>query len=406
MNRWTGVVFVTPLLGVTAYALAVFGFEWRGSWPGTVDAVIGTTVLTGPLTAAFGAHLALAQSRLAEITDVATRSRWVPARCASRSWAWATAVYLLAAAVAAAMTASVRHGGSLQPWALLVGVVLLGACSFAGVLAVACWPHRMTVVLIGPAVFLLGTFGPVSLRALLRHGPATGSLAGLQYVSATWLLEAVATVALVFLLAGLTDLVRTRQPGRGWSPALVVGLAAAVAFGAGHGLRGAQKERFEASAERPTACRGAEPRICLAPSHGRLLGPVRSAMRPAIEELQKIGVTLPDRYEEALPGHRPPITAGVVDPRNLGGIPNVLNVAACPGWFASSDPPPEAAFDARQVIADWISVRVGEPVPPGNDDERAWLESGDEGAAVGWIRRTVEQLRTCRLEQIRLPWAG
>ena len=132
MNRTTGGIFLLPVLGTAVYAMLAFGADWRGSWDATTDAATGSTVLTGPLTAAFAAHVALAQSRMADLSSSTARGILVPYRSAFQAWAWSSVVYVLTAAGGFVVTAAIPHGGPFAWWAPLIGFCVLGACALAG----------------------------------------------------------------------------------------------------------------------------------------------------------------------------------------------------------------------------------------------------------------------------------
>ncbi|RNL64331.1 hypothetical protein EFK50_07330 [Nocardioides marmoriginsengisoli] len=406
MNRWTGGIFLLPLAALNVYVLCAFGAPWPGQWMWTIDSVTGGTVLTAPLTAAFAAWIALGQTRMAELTDSTLRGRLVLLLSAQRAWLWSAALYLTAAVGAALVTLAVPHGGPAPWWAALIGPLVLAVGALLGVLAIRLWQHPMAAVLVGPTVFVFGAFGPHPYAALLRPGPTTGSLAGLVYDPRTW---AVQMILLILICLALAFGVLVRTP-LSWSGVLLGGVSVTVViFGAT--LGSTHHQRFEASGERPDACVGTAPRICLSPSERRALSATATTMRTGIEELREIGVDLPTRYEELLPGYRPPVTAGMIDAvegdarLRLGtGLRNVATPAACPAWTDPRQAPPDGAFDGRDLIVDWLLVRTGHDPVASEPEARRWLAEADGEAATSWVSATFGQLRSCAFDRISLPW--
>lgn len=411
MRRTTGAVFLLPLLGISVFALLQLRHVWPGQWGSTLDMVTGTTVLTGPLTAAFAGSVALGLHRMAEVADSTPRGVLVPYRAALHAWAWSFLGYAAVASVALAVTFSRPHGGPLQSWVLMIGPAVLLVCAFLGVLAVRAWPHRMAVVLVAPVVFVLTGFGPAPYADLLRPGPTTGSLAGLAFARDHGLLQltcllGMAGVLVVVLLPWSRSSLRI-----GTAAALTVCVGVVVVSGAA--LAGSEAARLLADDERPTACAGNAPRVCLAPSERRGLARTAAPMAAAARELQEIGIDLPGRYEQLLPGYRPGVDVGMIGVSAETGrlslaqaAENIATPAGCAAWTDPSQPPPDGAFNGQRLVVNWVLVRAGARPDPWSRAERDWLRTADSAAAQEQVRRIVGQLRSCDLEAIRLPWSA
>jgi len=407
VSRRSGAIFLIPLLGIAAFAVLSFRDGSWGPWPWVVDLLTGSTVLTGPVTAACAAHLTVQQSRLRELTDTTIRGWWVPFRCAAQALLWGLVTYAATAVVVLLACLLGPHGGAFDLWAGLIGVAVLLVCALAGVLAGVLWPHRISVVAVGPAIFLLGAFGDDRYADLLRHGPSTASLAGLEVAPAFWTAQLVALLAIALALAAG---IRVRADRRA-ATLVVLGLTLAAVVAAGTAIGPADQPRGGAAAERPPVCRGGAPMICLSPSSRRSLDGTVGPMRRAARVLAEAGVELPDRYEELLPGYRPPRGVGYIDvdvlpdPVQAGAL-NITDASACPAWFGDSGEPPPAngVGEARYVLQQWIIERSGRHVTLGGKQAQAWIDDAGSPAALAWVRRTFAQLRACDLGAIQLPY--
>ncbi len=410
MNRRSGAIFLLPLLGTTLFALLSFpDGEW-GQWQWAVDLLTGTTVLTGPILAGCAAHLGWARARLDELVSTTPRAAWAPVRCALQAWSWGVIGYGIAGAAIAAVFLVRPHGGPFPLWAALIGLPVLGVAALTGALAARLFPYRVTVVLVGPLFFLFGAFGPSPYADLLRHGPSTGSLAGLEIARTYWGLQFGGLLALSVLLAGgLVIAARRSLAGRHLVvPVGLVVISLGVLIACGAVLDDPGRRRFEVSQERPTVCRGSAPRICVSPSSAHALPGAAAAMRRALGRLVAIGVGVPERYEERIPSYEPPESVGelVVDfnvDTLRAGARNAATPAGCSQW---SDPraAPESALQARELIVLWVRAREGEEAVSWSSKSDAWLARAATPAAADWVRTTFAQLRSCDFKDIRMPW--
>ncbi len=410
MNRFSGAIFVAPLLATAMFALGSFGAPWRGEWNWTIDSITGSTVLTGPLTAALGAYVALSQHRLAALAHSAPLGWQVPYRIGLQTWVLATLVYLVSGTSALLVTLAGPHGGPFAWWALGVGVLVLGACALLGAAAGHSWPSWITVVSVAPVVFLIGAFAPSPIADLLRHGPETGSLAGLRFDNQVLGAQSVALLAVsVCLCVALLP----------WSWGEWRTLHSALAAVSLVGMTGALvavdqvgSERLVVSSERPTSCEGSHPRVCLAPSNQRELTSTARAMGRAAVVLAAGGVSVPDTYQQLLPSYHPPMDVGMVtldgDPGDSGelraGAANLMIPSACGAWTDAAGPPPSMAFDSQALLVEWVVMHEGGSPEPFNQNAAAWLNGAGRQEQNPWAIATFAALRRCELDSIRLPW--
>lgn len=408
MNRRTGGIFVAPLLVTALFAMLSYEAPWRGEWNWTVDAVTGTTVLTGPLTGSVAAHIAAVQRRLDPVNASTVRGWEVPLWAGLRAWLLGLGVYVITFATAWAVTALSTDGGPMSWWVLLIGPAVLALCAVAGASCGWWWPHRLAVLFTAPALFLFGSFGPRPLAGLLRQGPVTGSLAGLEYDARVWWLQVGALVAATALIASTFFPWRLRR-ARAMGAVLAIGTAVLL-ISTCVALKMGGSERFVVSAERPTACRGV-PEACLAPSNLRLLDEVSRALTVAADILRETGVDLPERYEQLLAGYHPPADVGLLADVATSstselrrGALLVVTPAACQAWTDPSAPPPDLAFRAQELLTEWIVGRGGGETMPGDAESATWLSQTNAPDRIAWVVRTVGQLRHCQLSELAMPW--
>lgn len=408
MDRGGRILSGAGIALVAAFALWSYR-EWPGQWPWTVDAVNGSTVLTGPLTAALAAAVQLTASRLAPVADASPRGWLVPVRSAGIAAATGLAVLTATAVVAAAVTAAGPHGGPLEWWSLSVGVLTLGMCALAGSLAAYWIPQRVVVPAVGVVLFLLGAFGPVLLRDLLRHGPSTGSLAGLVWDPDVLVGRLLGLVAVSACL--VVAMLPWRQArGRGLRVVLAVAVGAAL-VGALACLDRAGSYRWTASDETPSRCAGSAPAVCLSASSVRRLSVTHEAVRRPAALLARAGVELPPVFDEELP-YRPgdpehgtlqPVT--VERPSLREGAALLTRPSPCPQWSDPAGPPAPVVFEAEQVLVEWMVARGGGRPVAHSPAMKDWLATIGSESATAWVVRTYRSLRTCSFEAVTLPWA-
>lgn len=410
MTRRVDVWWALALTAVGAVALFGQDTDWKGQWPWTLDMIAGSSVLSAPVAAACAAHLMLGRAPLAPVIRSTPRGAWVPAACAARAWLIAVVATAVTSVVACGATLTVPRGGPVQWWAALAGLPVLAVGALAGAAIGRWWPSPLAVIVIGPVFFAATGFAPSPITDILRPGPYSGSWAGLAFDAATvTALAAAGTALAAAILAAIWWGERRGRPGR---PGVGLGLIAAVTLAAAGGwVHATGVERSRVSAERPTACAGTSPTVCVAPTERRALRSTASMMAAAGRELDAIGITLPSRYESLLPGYLPPPEVGMLtwlDARGeltaTAAAENIAHPAACPAWVDPVRPPPDRGYDGMRLVANWILTRQGEPADPWSASEAAWLRTADSESALRAVRSTFAALRQCELKAIRLPW--
>lgn len=399
------------LAAVAAFALWTYR-EWPGQWPWTVDAVNGSTVLTGPLVGGLAAALQLNAHRLAAVARASPRGWLVPLRSAVDAWLVATLVLLGTGLVAAIVTLAGPHGGPVEWWALSVGVLTLAVCALSG--SVATWwvPQRVMVLAVPVLVFLVGAYAPHPVPDLLRHGPSTGSLAGLVWAPGVLAGRVLALLALAACLVVAVLPWRERRGRREGLARVGAAVAAAAVLGAAlvH-LDRVGSYPWTASDEEASHCRGSAPAVCLSGSSVRHLVSTERALRGPATLLAQAGVALPSRFVEDLP-YRPVAPGhGVLRPVRTeatsvrDGAALLTRPAPCPQWSDPAGPPDEEVFEAEQVLVEWMVFRAGGRPEPLDPAMQAWLDQIGSEQTRAWVVRTYAALRSCALDTVAVPWA-
>lgn len=385
------------------------GSPWRGEWNWTLDYTVGTTVLTGPLIGGFAAWVCADDRRRGLLVDSTTRGWLAPVRTAAVAVALGTLAFVVALVAALVATYTVPHGGPVTWWLPLVVLPVLALNALLGAAVGHLYPQRVLVVLVPPALFVLGALGDFDLGPrILRQGPTTGTLAG-QDFNGDQIGRHVVIMAGLLVLLVAAQAVRRRVRTTAAVVVAVLGATAVVVVGSQ--TSGQSADRLVATRERPTACAGEAPRVCLLPSNRRSLEPVRRQLHRAIRPLLEIGADVPELFVDAGPLHPGPMDAGVVQlfEANVDHFPlefaarSVAMPAPCPAWYADT-PPAEAAFEAQSLVSSWLLVRMGRPLIAWSPEAEDWLRHTEVEAQGPVIAEIFEQLRTCRLDAITVPW--
>ncbi|WP_370249013.1 hypothetical protein [Nocardioides sp.] len=397
-----------PLLVASALVLQNGGWPWRGDWNWTIDTIAGSTVLTGPLVGGLAAWMVVRAAALRPLTDTTPRRAWVVVRQAGLAAGLGLVAYALTALVAVAITLAVPHGGDAGWAALVIGPLVLAACAMTGAALALHLPHPLTALAVPVGLFLLGDLAPRPGPELLRHGPVTGSLAGLRFDLAViaWHSLALAGLTALLTLAALPSRDTSPLP-RARAALLVAGL---LTGGTGTILTmSSPPERFVITAERPDVCAGTPVQVCLPAAQQRQLDRILPGVQQVAARLTAAGAALPDRFEAALPGYRPPPEVGLLargisddlptDPSALAAL--LMRPSPCPDYFdPTARPGDEYAFATELLIA--VAVAT-EPDAVITGPERAWLQQTDPAERRSWVARTYSALRACDLEAVRLP---
>lgn len=399
---------LVPLLVASGLVLENGGWPWRGDWNWTIDTITGSTVLTGPLLGGLCAWAVLRAAPLRLLTDTTPRRALVVVRQVAETLGIGLIAYALTAFVGVAITLSVPHGGSPGWLALLIGPLVLALCATVGAVLGLHVPHPLTALAVPVGLFLLGDLAPRPGPELLRHGPVTGSLAGLTFDPAVLGRHGLALVGLTAL--GLLATLPARRIAPLPRARILLATVGVVLGGAGLVLTiGAPAERFILTAERPDVCGGRTVVVCLPASQQRHLDRLLAGLEPAARRLEAEGAELPDRFEPALPGRLPPPGVGLLtrsiddrlptDPATMASL--LVRPAACPAYVdPAARPTDEDAVVSELLIAVTLADDPEAPVSP---DLRGWLERTPAPERRAWVTSTYAALAECDLEAVRLP---
>lgn len=403
-------VALVVVLGLGLLVVAGHGTPWRGEWNWTLDHLVGTTVLTGPVVGALAAWLSADERGRALVNDATVRGWLVPVRIAGAATLTGLLGFVIALAGGVIATVTVPHGGPFAAWFL--GIVPLLFAAYAGIGSIVghLWPHRITVVMVAPGLFLLGTAASLGIGPnVLRQGPTTGTLAGTTWNASVVAFQAACLLGVALVAVAVPALVLRSRP-------TITRLLAAVGVGlAGVGVIGLEAggdDSLTLSGERPSVCAGSGPRVCLAASHRRSLDPVARQLHRVGAVLADAGATVPETYLEELPGYHGRLDSGLLilpSDANVSRYPlfaathAIALPAPCPAWSAETAPP-EAAFESQELIASWIASRLGKDQPAYSPQAADWLRRTPEAAQRTWVVAAFDHLRACHLDELRLPW--
>lgn len=407
-RRYAGAFVVVLALG----GLVLFGTgaPWRGEWNWTLDHAVGSTVLTGPAISFLAAWLSAEQRQRATLHDSTVRGWLVPARAAGIAAGIGILGFGLALAAAVLATATVDHGGPFTWWFLGIVPPLCAAYATLGAIAGHFVPHRVVVVLTGPAMFIAGMLADLGLGPnVLRQGPTSGSLAGTVWDPSVVAYQAAVLIGVTVLAVIGPALVLSVVPRLSW-PTAAAGIALAMI-----GLVGLERGgdySLEYSDERPTACAGRVPRVCVAPSNQRSLEPVSRQFQRVGKVLTKAGAPVPETYLAALPtfpGRHGdgfftlPSSGNIAHYSLLEAAQAVTTPEPCAAWYGEIGPP-VGAYVARELIATWILDELGQDLPGFSEQVDKWVREASAADQRKWVVRLFDQLRTCQLAEIRMPW--
>ncbi len=387
---------------------------WVGGWKVAVDWGTGTLILIGPLCAGLSA---LAYSTM-------SAKRWDPFVAGMRrGWAawlgpsagvWLLGVVAMLACTAGAVGIASALGAHASPVMLaavpLVAVTLAAEVGIGGVIG-ASLPRAVAVPLAVVVTFLLESLSVSgTIPGIFRTGGVTGDLAGQTYDFGVLGLQAAACLAIAAACAlSLAFHVFPIRHGRSF-----VAVGSALALGAlpWWALETGQHERYTYEASPRLVCKGRAPQVCLSQDTVRPLDALSSELGRQAAPLLELGIDLPDRFVQSIPGARRGAEGLVIfvdegsssstaDPKTVSlalATPN-----ACPQFF--SNRAPLRALRSRGLLADWIATQSKVPgigVPAASKEGR-WLRLPIAQQAE-WLTATYAALRACRFGDLTIPF--
>lgn len=409
LRRSLSVAATVPMLALGLYALFSRGTPWRGEWAWTLDWATGSLFLLGPIMAGCAAYDTAtwrkASRALLDATVRGPRARGLPMIGA---FVVGLAVYVVVVLVAVVSTVS---AGARPEWDLRL-LVLAGASAAAAVgiggLLGWVWPTPFVAPVAVIVVFASGLAADgTPVPAIFRIGGTTGTLVGLTLGSRFF--WSMTVLSLLVAAACVAWVVARGRRGRLVAVAVTVVLA-----GTGAAVAAEPPERLVTSSSPLTyVCRGHEPSVCLAEQTQRLLVTLPTQLEVRAKALRSVGITPPSRFTQVVPGRTVPSGAPLyleqVNAERLS--PQEVDQAfATPSQCAAdvgATAPPQAVFEARQAVAEWLAVRTGRLSPRGLERtsglrDPSWLRRPVQAQAP-WLRATYAQLRACRFDLVRPP---
>jgi hypothetical protein len=378
--------------------------DWVGSWKMAYDWASGTLLIVGPIVGALSAITYAHMRRTSTLSLMAASTRRVAILLPAASL-WL--IYVLSTAlVMSEMTALavVKHVPVIP--AQLANLPFLAALSFAqvaigayiGLLFREVWAGILAIVVL----FLASILASVHfLPQVFVPGSTTGSLVGQEYRLSAMAILALSSIGLA-VIACVALFRQVGMVGRLSSTvALVVGVALfCVGYAPNLNLDGRLKYvdvQFDCEGEAPSLCVASETPLPARPGSeelGRLAKPLVS-----------IGVKLPSRWFEQIPGRRGPDDTGMFIFTNASDSSGRLRredavlALTLPAQCKFDQYEPEGSIDSRRLLATWIAVRNDFDVTVDRPTAK-WARSADSDS---WVRATYGHLRSCKLSQLGLP---
>jgi hypothetical protein len=410
-------VALPSLLVVTGVAVMSRGQTWAGEWAWSIDWANGSTLLAGPIAAAITAFEVnrLAGPQWRQTARQTLRPNSMTAQVVLCVWGCACVAWLIGSAIVLALSASHGAQGAIPFMALGFGPITLLAYVAIGAAIGVALPSLAAAPIAAVTSFGLAYLGASGIiPGIFRTGGVTGTLVG-----QTWDRRVASMTVLVLLaLAGaLLAWVLARGSVMRSTLLSVGGVVMAITTVAGLGdlsIRG--DERFvPISAVVDLTCQGTVTKTCLAKTTSSALPGLAKLMDEQAQTLIDAGARIPERYIQEIPGQRLDLNSGlIVLPTQLVNkadtdayaVADYLSMPApCPAYFGEH--PPDVALEGMAVLAAWIRVNGNVPGanPPGDDPLGRWLATDPSGQRA-WVVQTFDQLSSCKLESVRLPFAS
>ncbi|WGL50443.1 hypothetical protein P5P86_10735 [Nocardioides sp. BP30] len=378
--------------------------DWVGSWKMAYDWVAGSLLVVGPVAAGITAFSYARLKDSSAVTLVRSSSR-------AAAWAFPALRIWLAYGASTALLAlemtllALARGVPVAP-VQLINVPFLAALSLGQVLAGASLGlvlHEVWAgVLAVGAAFLASVLAGIGLLPpIFVPGSTTGTLVGQTYRPAAMALLAVSAAGLCVVLGAAVS--RSFGSRRRWL-ASAVAVAGLGAFAVGYTPHLDLDGRLQDATVR-YECRGHDPALCVASDTPLTADEGAAALRRLARPLVAVGVPLPDRWVQLLPGSREDRRDGVftfTNNANATGrlrVDDVVHSLAMPAGCVFGASEPEGSIDARGLLATWIALRNHVDVAV-DRRTKAWVDSPD---SLAWVRTTYAELRACALTRLSLP---
>lgn len=401
-------------LAAGCLVLGLGGATWMGSWKVALDWGTGTLILVGPVCAGICALTYSTMSSRRWDLLVAGMRRGYVAWLGPMLGVWVLGLAVMLACTGVVLATASALGANASPtmlWAVPLVSMTLAAQVGIGAVVGASLPRAFSVPLAVVTTFLLETLSVSgTIPGIFRTGGVTGPLAGETYDFSVLRLQAlvcIATAAACALsLAFHIVLVRS-------SVALFAVLGAlALAIPPWWALESTGHDRYIPEPSPRLVCKGNAPRVCLSADTVRPLDGLSREMNRQAEPLLELGIEIPDRFVQSLPGARHEsdglvifvdagATAATIDPRTVSLA--LATPRACPQFFSKRAP--VRALRSRGVLADWIATENNVPGIGVSKTSREgrWLNRPVSEQAA-WLSSTYAALSDCRLNDLTVPF--
>jgi len=417
-----------PLLAAVTFAVmfTARGGSWVGVWPQASSAAELSAMYLAPLLAAVAAWAAVRSSQrgVTEILTAAARPRWrVEASQLAATLSYGLGIYVLAAAVAAAVSARLAGPGFLWPAYIALGAAVLAICAGVGHVVGRLSRSRFAVPAIcGLALFVFLNY----LSAPAESGPAgqeysSQVLQNLQFAGAgaPWQVFrtpalvvrlALGAAAVVIAVAALNPWRRPAWSRRSWRPVVVVGVIVCLAAGLAALISAGPLLTERAVTIRPV-CTAAAPRMCLWPEDRKYL-PQLAAISRRLATLPPGLVAVPRQFHEQsllLDKGTPVVVPGsFADIMGGGDLPFAIADMAA-GIVSTTFPhacaaqPGTPPYNAWLNLTNWLTLRAAgnlavapPPAPGGDPAAAARIVRQPEASQVAWVQQQEKDIRNAR----------
>ncbi len=409
-TRRETVAYLGLVLVAAAVAMFFGGTPWTGSWKMALDWASGSLALVGPVVAGAAAavYSRLRMHDWEVLVGQSCRGPWPWLHPTVALWAIGMGAVIVAAAVSTTIAAT--HGSAPAPGELVV--VVLSASVLASQVLIGAWlgtrfPGPWAAPIAALGVFGLGALSSAGLiPATYRPGGVTGTLAGQGYDVRSILAQSAVAIAVAAVAAAATLAVvwAVRVRMAYLTAAAAVALAVGCAVG---GLGDGGRYTFVSV---PLRCVGGSPVVCMSADTTRPLRRLSAAVVMSAAPLRSLGVDLPERWVQDVPGREPDPGSGVLLFVDRGETRESVDPYAVAISLATPAPcaalrgtaPPGRALEVQSLVASWISVANGQPAPGLTGQVRTWLQSV---AARSWVAPAYRHLKACDLDSLRIPTA-
>jgi hypothetical protein len=344
---------------------------WVGELAATVEWANGGLFLGGPVLAGLIVITVSPYLRpsFLQLTGVVGQPRAI-ARLTFRLWIHSLLIGVIGHGVvmvtALIITAATAPTDRIKPEAFVYGALMIVFFTTLGLAVAAFVPGILGGVAAAAIGFALNYAGVGNfLPNFTSLGGHIGSMVGVSYQADTLL--SILFLTLLELVILLVVVFGRLWRNRLWAVAPIsaaILLALPMTFQVG---LGSNFDRLTVGQESVLqVCTGDAPEICLAQGHTRNLPAIDRALRQVFDSMKRVGMDLPTRYEERIPGVETTQKVGIIDLRGeslngAGFSPLEYSLAGttprdCPEFYGTS--PPTGLLQVQQALGYWLYARA------------------------------------------------